>query len=143
MQEKQCAQLSILCKLKFIGMNSKTQLKFISLTYEVYWSTVESWSSSLTNPKEEALERVQEGFPESSTRSLGPVYVDYQSALSVLELEKKCLKSQRHSALLPVVLVVHDHQLRNFELFNVNHDRTEIYRKSAIPYTYWWQFNSL
>ena len=68
--------------------------------------------------------------------------------LSVLELEtlrirreklclsfaKKCLKSQRHSALFPVEPVTHNHQLRNVELFTVNYARTEKYRKSAIPY---------
>ena len=73
---------------------------------------------------------------------LGPVYVNYQSALSVLELEtlwirreklflffaKKCLKSQRHFALFPVVPVTHNYQLRNVELFTVNYAR-----KSAIP----------
>ena len=40
------------------------------------------WSPSLTNPQDEALERVQK---VSLKVLLGPVYVDNQSALSVLE----------------------------------------------------------
>ena len=94
--------------------------------------------------QDEALERVQK---VSLKVILGPVYVDYQSTLSVLELEtlkvrrdklylsfaKKCLKTQRHSAPFPAVPVAHDHRLRNIELFTVNHARTERYSKSAIP----------
>jgi len=51
-----------------------------------------------------------------------------------LSFAKKCLKSQKHSALFPVEPVTHNHQLRNVELFTVNYARTEKYRKSAIPY---------
>ena len=103
------------------------------------------WSSSLTIAQGEALERVQK---VSLKIILGPVYVNYQSALSGLELEtlrirreqlclsftKKRLKSQRHSVLFPVEPVTHNHQPRNVELFTVNYARTEKYRKSAIPY---------
>ena len=75
--------------------------------------------------KNEALERVQK---VSLKVILGPVYITHQSALSVLELEtlrirrdclsftEKCLKSLRHSALIPVEPVTHSHQLRNVEL---------------------------
>ena len=100
---------------------------------------------SLTIAQDEVLERIQK---VSLKVILGPAYVNYQSALSVLELEtlkirreklcisfaKKCIKSQRHIALFPVEPVAHNHQLRNVELFTVNYARTERYRKSAIPY---------
>ena len=79
---------------------------------------------------------------------LEPVYVSYQSALFVLELEtlsvrrekvclsfaKKCLKSKRQFALFLVEPVVYNHQLLNVKLFTVNYARTENYRKSSIPY---------
>ena len=65
---------------------------------------------SLTIAQDEVLERIQK---VSLKVILGPAYVNYQSALSVLELEtlkirreklcisfaKKCIKSQRHIAL--------------------------------------------
>ena len=142
--KKSYAQLSLLCKLKFIGMN----LKDLVIVYIAYIRSILEyccvvWSSSLTIAQDEALERVQK---VSLKVILGPVYVNYQSALSVLELEtlrirreklclsfaKKCLKSQRHSALFPVEPVTHNHQLRNVELFTVNYARTE---KQKIYYS--------
>ena len=146
MQKKSYTRLSLLCKLKFIGMNLKDLVRvYIAYIRSILEYCCVVWNSSLTIAQDEALERVQK---VSLKVILGPAYVNYQSALSVLELEtlkirreklcisfaKKCIKSQRHIALFPVEPVAHNHQLRNVELFTVNYARTERYRKSAIPY---------
>jgi len=142
--KKSYARLSLLCKLKFIGMN----LKDLVIVYIAYIRSILEyccvvWSSSLTIAQDDALERVQK---VSLKVILGPVYVKYQSALSVVELEtlrirreklclsyaKKCLKSQRHSVLFQVEPITYNHQLRNVELSTANYARTEKYRKSVI-----------
>ena len=113
----------------------KTWLEFVLRIYVVFLSTVNHIA------QEEALERFQKVFLKVI---LGPVYVNYQfwniETLRIrreklwLSFAKKCLKPQRHFAIFPVEPVVHNHQLRNAELFTVNYARTEKYRKSAIPY---------
>ena len=73
------------CKLKFIGMNLKDLVRvYIACIRSIFEYCCVVWSSSLTIAQGEALERVQK---VSLKVILGPVYVNYQSALSVVELE--------------------------------------------------------
>ena len=79
---------------------------------------------------------------------LGKDYVGYISALESCELEtlesrrdklslsfaKKWIKSSKHHHLFPAAVHPHEHQLRHQKQYNVNHARTEKYRKSAISY---------
>ena len=91
MQKKSYARLSLLCKLKFIGMNLK-DLVYIAYIRSILEYCCVVWSSSLTIAQDEALERVQK---VSLKVILGPVYVNYQSALSVLELETLRIRREK------------------------------------------------
>ena len=121
-------ELRPLCKLNFIAMNLKDLVRvYIAYISSILENCCEVWNSSLSITQDEALERVQS---VSLKVILGPVYVNYLSALSALELEtlrirreklclffaKKCLKSQMHFPLFSVEPVTHNHGTLNFLL---------------------------
>ena len=99
------------------------------------------WHYSLTVHQTNALERIQRACLKII---LGNDYVGYISALESCELEildklslsfaKKWIKSSKHRHLFPAAVHPHEHQLRHQKQYNVNHARTEKYRKSAISY---------
>ena len=58
--QKELSRLSLLCKLKFIGMNLKDLVKVcIAYIRSILEYCCVVWSSSLTIAQDEALERVQ------------------------------------------------------------------------------------
>ena len=144
--KKAYARISLLSKLKYVGMKMEDLLTvyktFIRCIVE-YCCVV--WHSSLTVHQNNALERIQRVCLKII---LGKDYVGYISALESCELEtlesrrdklslsfaKKCIKSSKHRHLFPAAVHPHEHQLRHQEQYHVNHARTEKYRKSAIPH---------
>ena len=79
---------------------------------------------------------------------LGREYRKYESALEVLYLDtlvmqgkklcllfgNKCLLSSNHRSLFPRNIPLHNHNLREQNLFTVVQARTERLRRSCIPY---------
>ena len=133
---KAFSKVSVLTKLKYVGVK-------ISDLLDIYVLKIRSvleyccvvWHSRLTS-----LERVQKTCLRIV---LGEEYNGYEDALNRFNLEtlfdrretrclsfvKKCLKHPKHSKLFP--------KMRNShfkEQYKVNFGRTEIYRRSAIPY---------
>ena len=78
------------------------------------------------------------------------MYIDYESALEMcgltplfdrrqercLSFALKCIKHPRNNRLFPLNpnLSQHKIDIRERELFKVNHAKTEAYKKSTIPY---------
>ena len=142
--KKAYSRISLLCKLKYVGMSTqdllKTYISFIRCLLE-YACVV--WHSTLTVNQTCALERVQKTCLRVI---LGRDYEGYESALEVSNLEtlevrreklclsfgKKCLLSSNHRSLFPRNIPLHNHNLREQNLFTVVQARTERLRRSCI-----------
>ena len=101
------------------------------------------WHSSLTQENVQDLERVQKSALKVI---LGHKYVDYKNSLEKLELEtlydrreqlclnfaKTCVKNPKFNDMFPKNIKTHAMELRNPEIYNVEHANTERFRKSAV-----------
>ena len=143
--KKAYARVSMLTKLKYVGVNTEDLLDvyvlFIRSLLE-YCAVV--WHSSLTVELNDSLERVQ----KSCLRViLGEEYICYENALDICTLKllfkrreerclsfaKRCLKHPIHSRLFPLN-PSNPHDIRASEKFRVNFGKTETYKKSTRPY---------
>ena len=111
------------------------------------------WNNNLTQAQSKAIERLQivgikiilgKDCPRKEDG-----HIDYEAALTLCQLDslilrrnnrmlsfgKKCINHPSLSRLFPLNPVIHEdpHQVRNRELFQVNHARTVSYQNSAIP----------
>ena len=122
-------------------------LKSIYLTYirSILEQSAVVWHSSLSSKNRKDLERVQ----KTATKIiLGKKYLNYQNALKTLNIDNldkrrgkiclkfanNCLKNEKVKNLFPKSEQKHGMKLRKERKFKTNKNRTERYRKSAIPY---------
>ena len=149
MQESLYARMTMLTKLKYVGVNNEDLLNIYILYIRSlleYCSVV--WHSTLTLEQSNNLERVQKLCLKVI---LGSEYNGYTQALKERGLdrlsdrrEQKCLNFGFKSLLHPVhanmfpvnpqVASKTSHERKNKEHFTVNWARTDSYRTSAIPY---------
>ena len=132
--KKAYSWISSLCKLKYVGMSTPGSTPNF---YAAYWSSL-VWHSTLMVNQTCALEGVQKTcFREI----LGGEYIGYESNLETLEVRrqklclsfgKKCLLNSKHRSLFPWNIPLHNHNLREQNLFTVVEARTERLRRSSI-----------
>ena len=147
--KKAYARMTMLTKLKYVGVNKEDLLNIYILYIRSlleYCSVV--WHSTLTLEQSNNLERVQKLCLKVI---LGSEYNGYAEALKDSGLdtlsdrrEQKCLNFGLKSLLHPVhsnmfpvnpqVASKPAHERKNKEHFTVNWARTDSYRTSAIPY---------
>ena len=140
------ARVSLLCKLKYVGMKKKDLLTiFISFIRSLLEYACVVWHSSLTINQTRSIERVQKVCLKVI---LGQDYGEYETALEACNLEslearrvklclsfgRKCISHQSHRSIFPESRQDHEHNLRHQLQYHVNHARTEKYRKSSVPY---------
>ena len=103
------------------------------------------WHSRLTQENTDDLERVQKSAVKVI---LGERYLGYKKSLHKLDLEtlydrreqlclnfaKSCIKNPKFNDMFPKNMKTHSMELRNQEVFNVDHANTERFRKSTIIY---------
>ena len=103
------------------------------------------WHSSLTQENIDDLERVQKS---AAKVILQENYIGYKKSLQRLNLEtlydrreqlclnfaRSCIKNPKFNDMFPKNMKTHSMELRNPEVFKVDHANTERYRKSAIIY---------
>ena len=138
--KKAYSRISMISKLKYVGVPIddlfNVYVLFIRSVLE-YCCVV--WHSRLTQEQSASLERVQKTCMKVI---LGEMYISYESALEMSGLEtlearrtqrclkfaKKCLRNPRHSGMFPL------NQHGRKEKYVVNFARTEIYKRSSVPY---------
>ena len=148
------ASMSMLTKLKFAGLSRKKLIDIYCLfvrSSAEYCSVV--WHSNLTQAQSKAIERLQicglkiilgKDCPRKEDG-----HMDYAAALNLCQLDslflrrnnrmisfgKKCIKHPSLNRLFPINPTIHEdpHQVRDREVFQVNHARTVSYQNSAIP----------
>ena len=145
MCKKEYSRISLLCKLKYVGMSTQDLLKtFLSFLLE-YACVV--WHSKLTVNQTCALERMQKTCLRVI---LGREYWEYMSLhLKCITLKhlkfvektlsivwEKCLSSSNHRSLFPRNISLHNYNLREQNLFTVVQARTEKLRRSIWQYQY-------
>jgi hypothetical protein len=139
------SRISMLTKLKYVGVNTEDLLEIYTLfirSRAEYVSAV--WHSSLTVEQSNKIENIQK---TSLKVILGQDYLDYPTALEWTGLselfvrrQNRCLAFAKSSLKYPVGALMfpqnqeHDQDIRNPERFKVNFAHTESYRKSAVPY---------
>ena len=127
--KKAYSRISLLCKLKYVGMSTQDLLKtFISFIRCLLEYACVVWHSKLTVNQTCALERVQKTCLGREYR--GEVRREKLS----LSFGKKCLLSVNHRSLFPRNISLHNYNLRGQNLFTVAQARTERFRRSCIPY---------
>ena len=103
------------------------------------------WHSSLTQENTDDLERVQKSAVKVI---LAEKYMGYKKSLEKLNIEtlynrreqlclnfaKSCIKNPKFNNMFPKNTKTHSMEMRNPEVFNVNHANTERFRKSAMIY---------
>ena len=103
------------------------------------------WHNSLTEENSEDLERVQKAAVKIM---LGEKYTDYENGLLKVDLDKlserrenlclkfakNCLKSEKTKDLFKMNEKTHNMEVRNTEIFQVNHANTGRLKDSPIPY---------
>ena len=142
-------QISLLCKLKYVGMSTqdllKTYIWFIRVLLE-YVCVV--WHSTLKVNQTWTLERVQKTCLRVI---LGREYRGYESALEVSNLEtleihweklclsfgEKCLLSSNHRSLFPRNIPLHNHNLRKQNLYLISRDYWIIIDEHIYAFTKW------
>ena len=145
---KAYARLSMLTKLKYVGVGIEDLIDIYKLyirSLTEYCAT--AFHSSLTLEQSTDLERIQKTCLRVI---LGDNYVSYTAALEMTGLsslnerrEKRCLEFALRSVKHPINkrifplnpnLNQEGMEVRSREVFQVNHARTESYKKSAVPY---------
>ena len=141
---KAYARIPMISRLKYIG----TKIEDLIQIYCLYVRSILEYCSivfhsSLTRDQPEQLEAVQK---VALFCILGENYVSHSAALEMTGLSllserrekreemfiRRCLTHPKHSRLFPRKHVDSDRAVRSREPFQVNHARTEFYRKSAI-----------
>ena len=103
------------------------------------------WHSSLTKENTDDLERIQKSALKVI---LGEKYLGYKKSLQKLDLEtlydrreqlclnfaKSCIKNPKFNDMFPKNIKKHSMELRNPEVYNVDHANNERYKKSAMVY---------
>ena len=103
------------------------------------------WHSSLTQENAQDLERIQKSAMKVI---LGQRYISYEKSLAKLGLEslkdrreqlcmnfaKTCEKNPKFCEMFPKNTKLHAMELRDSEIFKVEHANTERFRKSAVIY---------
>ena len=108
-----------------------------------YASTL--WHSSLTVSNRDDIERIQKSALKVILKD---DYQGYKKSLKILRMEslydrrerlalkfaKKCLNQEKISDMFPKNMNQSNINIRNKEIFHVNHANTERYRNSTIPF---------
>ena len=139
------SRISMLTKLKYIGVNTQDLIEIYTLFIQSraeYVSVV--WHSSLTLEQTKKIKNIQK---TSLKIILGENYVDYPSALKWSRLseifvmpQNWCLAFAKSSLKYPIgakmFLLSHEHDqnVQNHKKFKVNFVLTETYRQGAVSY---------
>ena len=139
------SRLSMLTKLKYVGVSREDLLDIYILfirSVTEYCAVV--FHSSLTQEESRKLEQIQKTYLRVI---LGEDYVDYDSALSICDIqtladrrEQRCLdftlqctRHEKNARMFPLN-PQYNNRVRGLEPYQVNFANTERYKKSAIPY---------
>ena len=139
------SRISMLTKLKYVGVSTEDLLEIYSLfirSRAEYVSVV--WHSSLTVEQTRKIENIQK---TSLKIILGQDFIDYPTALEWCGLKElsvrrqnRCLSFARSALKYPVGARMfptnqeHDQNVRNREKYKVNFAHTVNYRQSAVPF---------
>ena len=143
---KAYSRLSLLTKLKYVGVRTEDLLEI----YTLYIRSITEYCSvafhpSLTYEQSQTLERIQRTCLRVI---LGDMYLSYDSALEMsglqtlhsrrekrcLDFALKCIKNPRNKVMFPLNNRTNGHTFTTKEKFIVNWARTSSYKDSTIPY---------
>ena len=146
--------INMLTKLKYAGVSMEKLLHIYSLFVRsrTEFCSV-AWHENLTIAQQIAIERLQIVSLKVILGNKSPKtedgHFDYQEALRFFKLKslfqrrelrmidfgKKCIKHPSLKRLFPLndAILNDPHNVRSREMYHVNHARTSVYQKSAIP----------
>ena len=144
--KKANARMQLLRKVSSFGTPTEDLVNvYILFIRSLLEQSAVVWHSSLTQENTDDLERVQKSALKVI---LGEKYLGYKISLQKLNLEtlydrreqlclnfaKSCIKNPKFNDMFPKNIKTHSMELRNPEVFNVDHANTERFQKSAIIY---------
>ena len=142
--KKANARMQLLRKVASFGLPYEDLVNiYILFVRSLLEQSAVVWGSSLTKDNIEDLERIQKSALKVI---MGENHISYMKALNMLNLEtlenrreqlclkfaKSCEKNPKFSDIFPKNEKIHQMELRNPEVFKVQHANTERFRKSAI-----------